>query len=476
MESIEEFIEDQEAYRDSMATVDASGNRIWLYPRKPKGWFHNRRIVVAVILIGVFFLMPFIWVDGHPFFLFNIFERKFIILGNVFMPQDFHLVALSAITFFVFVILFTVLFGRIWCGWACPQTVFMEMIFRKIEYWIEGDANQQRKLNAQPWNSEKILKKVAKQGLFILFSLIIAHTVMAYLIGIDQVMQVVSQPPQNNLAGFIGLGVFTFLFWGAFTYLREQACIAVCPYGRLQGVLLGKDSVVISYDFERGEPRGKIRKQKNESAESKLLMPKGDCIDCSLCVQVCPTGIDIRNGTQLECVNCTACIDACDMVMDKIEKPKGLIRYASYNNIVKGTQFKLTPRVLAYSFVLVALLTLDGYLLTSRADLEATILRVPGTLYQELNNQDIRNIYNIQVANKSFEAYDIELRLKGINGKIQIAGKDLQAQENNTTESAFMVDIPGTEIKKLKTKIKIEVWANGKLMEEISTNFLGPAN
>ncbi|MEO1652953.1 MAG: cytochrome c oxidase accessory protein CcoG, partial [Bacteroidota bacterium] len=395
MESIEEFIEDQETYRDSIATVDESGNRIWLYPRKPKGWFHNRRVVVAIILIGAFFLMPFIWVEGHPFFLFNIFERKFIILGNVFMPQDFHLVALSAITFFVFVILFTVLFGRIWCGWACPQTVFMEMIFRKIEYWIEGDANQQRKLNAQPWNSEKIFKKIAKQGLFVLFSLLIAHTVMAYLIGIDQVLEVISQPPQNNLAGFIGLGVFTFLFWGVFTYMREQACIAVCPYGRLQGVLLGKDSVVISYDFERGEPRGKIRKKKNESEGSKFLMPKGDCIDCSLCVQVCPTGIDIRNGTQLECVNCTACIDACDMVMDKIDKPKGLIRYASYTNIVKGTKFELTPRVLAYSFVLVALLTLDGYLLTSRADLEATILRVPGTLYQELDNKDIRNIINI---------------------------------------------------------------------------------
>lgn len=478
MQSIEEII-DTEEYRDSIGTVDHSGKRVWIYPKKPKGWFHNKRLIVAAVLLTVFFATPFIWVKGNPLFLFNIFERKFILFGNVFMPQDFHLVALTAITFFVFIILFTVVFGRIWCGWACPQTIFMESVFRKIEYWIEGDANQQRKLNAMPWNSEKITKKVKKQSLFVLISLIISHTAMAYLIGIDQVAEIITKPPTENLAGFIGLIVFTFIFYGVFAYFREQACIAVCPYGRLQGVLLSRDSMTVAYDWIRGEPRGKLKKKNNIQGARPLTLddlekPEGDCIDCKLCVQVCPTGIDIRNGTQLECVNCTACIDACDEVMEKINKPKGLIRIASYNSIVNKVKLAFTPRIMAYTAVLIALLSVDIYLISNRTEVEATILRVPGALYNELPNGNISNIYNIQIANKTFNEMPIELKLKDSKGNLNIAGASIKALKNTTTESAFVVDLPKNEITGLKTNIIIEVWSGDKLIETIHTNFLGP--
>ncbi|MFM7859681.1 MAG: cytochrome c oxidase accessory protein CcoG [Flammeovirgaceae bacterium] len=344
-----------EEFRNAISTVDAKGKRVWVYAKKPSGTFYNYRMMVSAVLLAIFFAGPFIQLHGKPFLLFNIFERKFIVFGQIFWPQDFFLLAITLITFFVFVILFTVVFGRLWCGWACPQTLFMEMVFRKIEYWLEGDANQQRRNAGQPLTGRRILQKVAKHTLFIFISLLISHVAMSYLISVEEVKKIVSQSPTQHLPGFIGLLVFTALFYGVFSWFREQACTVVCPYGRLQSVLLVKNSIVVAYDWIRGEPRGKLKKSQNTIVEKQ-----GDCIDCKLCVHVCPTGIDIRNGTQLECVNCTACIDACDEVMEKIDKPKGLIRYSSYNAIQQGKQKIINPRVIGYSLVLTVLLGLLG--------------------------------------------------------------------------------------------------------------------
>ncbi|MDX1627911.1 MAG: 4Fe-4S binding protein, partial [Fulvivirga sp.] len=263
----DDLYEFDEEFRDTIATVDESGKRVWVYPKKPDGRFHNARIWVTVVLLGILFAGPFITIEGRPLLLLNIFERKFVIFGQAFWPQDFFLLALLLITFFVFVILFTVVFGRLWCGWACPQTLFMEMVFRKIEYWIEGDANQQRKLDKKPWNAEKIRKKGLKHIIFLLISILIAHTVMAYLIGIDEVREIVSQPPTEHWAGFLGLISFVGIFYWVFAYFREQACVAVCPYGRLQGVLLDKRSIAVMYDWLRGEPRGKLKKGKVEDTK-----------------------------------------------------------------------------------------------------------------------------------------------------------------------------------------------------------------
>lgn len=464
-----------EEYRDTIATVDEKGKRIWMYPKKPSGYYHRLRIAVAIGLLTLFFSGPFIRINGQPLLLLNLFERKFVIFGQPFWPQDFFLLALTLITFFVFIILFTVAFGRLWCGWACPQTLFMEMVFRKIEYWIEGDAPSQRRLNAAPWTAEKIFKKSAKQLIFILISILIAHVAMAYLIGMDRVTEIVSQPPAAHLSGFLGLAFFTSIFYGVFAYFREQACIAVCPYGRLQGVLLTKDSLVVAYDWLRGEPRGKIRKQP-VAAEAKT----GDCIDCKLCIHVCPTGIDIRNGTQLECVNCTACMDACDDVMLKTGKPAGLIRYASYNGIKNGVQRIFNARVWGYTFVLSALIGLLSYFIFTRADIETTVLRAPGTLYTKTDDGKIANVYQIEFVNKTFRDIDLELRIENPAGaELQKVGDTLiLVPGEGMLKGMFIVKIPAEEVRSMKMTVDFGVYEKGDLnagkIETVRARFVGP--
>ena len=468
-EKIKELYNFDEQYRDSISTVDAEGKRIWVYPKKPKGRYHNKRIVVSIVLLTILFAGPFIKIGGEPFLLLNIFERKFSILGAVFWPQDFFIIALIAISFFVFIILFTVVFGRVWCGWACPQTLFMEMVFRKIEYLIDGDAGQQRKLTKMPWNAEKIRKRVLKHGVFALIAILIGHTAMAYLIGIDQVKEIVSQPPSEHLAGFLGLVAFSMVFYGVFAFLREQACVAICPYGRLQGVLLVKDSIAVMYDWLRGEPRGRIKK-------SEELTDKGDCIDCKLCVHVCPTGIDIRNGTQLECVNCTACIDACDDVMTKIGKPKGLIRPTSYNAVAEGRQKLFTPRVAGYTSVLVILMTLLTVFVSGRSEVQATMLRMPGMIFQKLENGMIQNIYTIQFINKTGEDIQIDVLLKNYpNALLESVGEGPTiVPAKSKLDRVFIIKIPENELTNRKTSVELELKSGEVLIDEISTNFLGP--
>lgn len=468
-DKIKDLYNYEEQYRDSIATVDAEGKRIWVYPKKPKGRYHNKRVIVSIILLSILFAGPFITIGGEPFLLLNVFERKFSILGTVFWPQDFFIFALLAITFFVFIILFTVVFGRVWCGWACPQTLFMEMVFRKIEYAIEGDAGQQRKLAKMPWNAEKIRKRMLKHGIFVLIAVLIGHTAMAYLIGIDEVKEIVSQPPSEHLAGFIGLIAFSAIFYAVFAFLREQACTAICPYGRLQGVLLVKDSIAVMYDWLRGEPRGRLKK-------SEKREDKGDCIDCKLCVHVCPTGIDIRNGTQLECVNCTACIDACDDVMTKIGKPTGLIRPTSYNAVVEGKKKLFTPRVAGYSTVLTLLIVLLSVFISGRADVEATVLRMPGMIYQKLDDGKIQNIYNIQFVNKTAEALDFNVVIVDFpEATIQKVGEgDMQLLGQSKADAVFVIKIPEEVLTDRKTKIILQMVSDGEVIDEMKTNFLGP--
>jgi len=413
----------------------------------------------------ILFITPFIKIKGHPIILFNFLNRNFILFVIPFGPHDFHLFVLAMITIIVFIILFTVVFGRIFCGWACPQTIFMEMVFRKIEYWIEGSAKQQKILNLQSWNVNKILKKFSKYTIFYATAFLISNIFLSYIIGIDELIKIISDPPSEHIKGLIGIIAFSGVFYWVFASFREQVCTMVCPYGRLQGVLLDRDSIVITYDNKRGEPRGKIKKEEKQT-------DKGDCIDCHLCVDVCPTGIDIRNGIQLECVNCTACIDACDYVMVKINKPKGLIKYDSINGVEENKGFKFTARMKSYTLLLVLLISVLGYLLSARTDYSINILRTPGFMFQEQDNNMVSNIYDLNIVNKTFKTLPFSVKLVNIKGSVKIIGskKDLEPQENY--DSKLLVMIPRDEIKKINTPIKIGVYSGDNLIKEVNTSFL----
>ncbi len=461
-----------EEFRDTIATVDKKGKRIWLFPKKPGGLIHRWRILVSILLLLLFFSGPFLTISGRPLLLLNIFERKFVVFGQAFWPQDFVLLAITLITFFVFIILFTVVFGRIWCGWLCPQTVFMEMVFRKIEYWIEGDGPAQKRLNEGRLSLEKVSKKTLKHSIFLIISVLIAHTAMSYLIGTSEVSKLMRHSPLENLAVFSGLIVFSGIFYGVFAKFREQACIAVCPYGRLQGVLLTKESIVVAYDWLRGEPRGRIKK--NKAAVDKT----GDCIDCKLCLHVCPTGIDIRNGTQLECVNCTACIDACDEVMVKIGKPKGLIRYASFASISEGVTKLLTTRVIGYSIILFALLGVLGFSLSTRTDVETNVFKVPGTLYQRNEDGYISNLYNVESVNKTFEEITLELKAEAPQSAslLRPDNKPIRVQPGSLLKAICFIRIPADLITEARTVVILGVYHNGRLLEKVKVKFIGPVS
>lgn len=471
--SVEELYKEKEAeegFRDRISTVDEEGKRVWVYPKKPKGKLTNYRGLTAFLLLLFLFGSPFIKIDGQPFLLFNIFERKFIIFGQVFWPQDFFLAVIGMITLLVIIVLFTVVFGRIFCGWICPQTIFMEWVFRRVEYWIEGDYMAQKVLNKKPWNTEKILKKTSKQAIFILISALIMHTFMAYLLGVEKTWELIQAGPGVEPIGFLSMVLLTGAFYGVFGFMREQVCTTICPYGRLQGVLLDRQSIVVAYDHVRGETRANFRKN-----EDRATAGKGDCIDCKQCVYVCPTGIDIRNGTQLECVNCTACIDACNSIMDKVDLPRGLIRYASEQNIADKLRFRFTAKMKAYTTVLVLLMGFLVTLLVIRSDFETTILRTPGMMYQTRDDGSITNLYQIKMVNKTNAAHAVSFKLLNPKGTIEMVGSGIKLEEQGIGQGAFFVIIPPDELKQMSTQVEVGVYAGDELIETVKTKFLGPA-
>ena len=453
-----------ESFRDSIATVTQKGDRIWIFPKKPSGKFYNARTLFSMVLLVLLYGLPFVKINGNPLVLLNILERKIILFGVPFGPHDFHLFVIAMILAIISTFLFTVVYGRIFCGWLCPQTIFMEMVYRKIEYLIEGDANKQKALSKMNWNGEKIFKKSFKHGIFYAIAFITANTFLAYIIGIDELFKIIQDPIAAHTTGLLAIFIFSGVFYFVFAFFREQACIMVCPYGRLQGVMLDEDSVVISYDNIRGEPRG-VSKEENSGL--------GDCVDCKACVQVCPTGIDIRNGTQLECVNCTACIDACDAIMDKVDKPRGLIRYASINEIEKGVRSLLTPRSIGYSAVIVILFTVLGFMMSARGDFELSILRTPGMMYQQYDSLHVSNLYDFVLTNKTFDRIPATIELDGIDGEIKVIGSDLVAEPQGIIEAKIMVIIKDDDIKQLNTPIYIVVKARDEEIDKIKTSFLG---
>lgn len=452
----------QSTFRDSISTVDEQGKRIWIFPKKPKGRFYNRRKIVGWTLLAILFGVPFIKYGGSPLFLFHVIKREFILFGIHFWPQDSYLFAIAMISLLVGIVLFTTVYGRVWCGWTCPQTIFLEILFRPIEYLIDGDRNAQIKLKAAPWSFAKIWKRLVKNAIFVFLSIAIANAALAWVIGVDELRQLISEPVSEHKGGFTAMLVFSGFIFFIYSWFREQVCSIMCPYGRLQGVLLDYSSIVVSYDYKRGNPRGKAKDEE-----------KGDCIDCNSCVDVCPTGIDIRNGTQLECINCTVCIDACDSIMDKVKKPRGLIRFASEKNIVEGSPFKFTSRIIGYTSLLIALLIFLTVLMFGRSDIETTILRTPGLLYQDQPNNEISNLYNAKLINKSTAQLPVELRSLSHGGRIQMVKGDMNISASSIYQDVFFLFINRDSLLNHINKVKIGIFADNELIKTVEISYIG---
>lgn len=464
---MEEDLYEHASFRDRISTVTSSGKRNWIYALKPAGAYYKWRNLLSYTYLAVFFVLPFIRVNGTPLFMINFVESRFIVFGKIFWPQDFFILALAMVTMIVFIALFTVIYGRLFCGYACPQTVFLEFVFRRIEWWIEGSPARQKALNEGPWTNEKIWKKTVKHTLFLLFSLWIAITFLAYIIGIDEVWHLMMEQASIHLGLWAGIAVFTALFYGVFAFVREIVCTTICPYGRLQGVLYDKDTMQISYDYGRGEPRGRFKKSETRTT--------GDCIDCKKCVLVCPTGIDIRDGVQMDCVGCTACMDACDEVMDKIGFPKGLIRYASENQIAKRAPFHFSSRMKAYSALLMILVVAMGFMIATRQTIDTYISRVKGQLYQEVVPDRIGNLFEAKIINKTIAEIPVELKLENKSGEIKLIGAaTMVLKPESVNDFTFFVQIPKSEILERSNPLTIGIYANGKRIQKIRTKFLGP--
>ena len=464
----------EENFRDSISTVNKSGKRVWLYPKMPEGFYYNRRKIAAFFLCAFLLGGAFIHINGRQLFLFNIIDRKFNFFGQPFWAQDFHLLGILMLIGVVFIIVFTVGYGRLFCGWVCPQTVFLEMIFRPIEYWIEGNRGAQKRLDKQPWNGEKIRKKTLKWSIFFIISFLISNIFLAYIVGSKALLGYIIAP-QAHVKTLVYLLIFTVIFYFVFAWFREQVCVIACPYGRLQGVLLDQHSVVVAYDYKRGEKeKGRAKFNKREDRKTS---GKGDCIDCGQCVDVCPTGIDIRNGTQLECVNCTACMDACDHIMRAVNLPDKLIRYTSENAILNPKANQWTPRLKSYTAVLGALIITFFVLLFSRNAIEATFLRIPGQLYsQEKESRAIKNVYTYKLVNKTTEAFkDLEFKLLNKDGKIyDVTQKSITLGKSEIQDGTVFIEIQNADWEGETLKLKIGIFSQGKHIETASVRFIGP--
>ncbi len=455
----------EEHYGGRISTVDQKGKRKWIYALQPKGKLYRYRTWLSLIYLAAFFIFPFVRVNGTPLFLFNFPQATFIFFGKVFLPQDFLLLGIGMLTVLLFIIVFTIAYGRVFCGWACPQTIFMEMVFRRIEYWIEGSASSQRIADGKAWTTEIYLRKIAKHCIFFFISFLIANTFLAYIIGTDALFRIITDPIGSHIGGLIAILGFSLAFYAVYAFVRELVCTVVCPYGRLQSVLLDKSSLVVAYDYNRGEPRSK-RKKVQEN-------PSGACIDCGLCVQVCPTGIDIRDGLQMECVSCTACIDACNMMMQKTGQPEHLIKWSSEAALTSNATRGANYRAKWYSVALVLLLTALVTLLVTRSKFDSTVLRVPGQLLQEHQDGTISNLYRIKIVSKSMhtEPYHLELEDKYI--RLEYIGKHLDSLHPGiSAEETFFLKVPPGKSGKRKEVYRLKVMSGNDVIQIKKVTFI----
>jgi len=373
------------------SSLKEDGSRNFVHPADVKGRFVKARYAFFAVLIVVWAIAPWVKINGNPALFLDVVNRRFYLFGLTFNAQDAWLL------FFVFsgiglsIIFITTILGRVWCGWACPQTVFMEGVFRRIERYVEGPRNTRLKRNAGPWTFDKVWRKVLKHVLFVVAALFVSHVLLSFFTSMPTLLSMMGDSPAEHPAAFGWMLGVSVVLYGNFAWFREQLCMIICPYGRMQSVMTDDDSLVVGYDAIRGEPRGKA---KDPNA--------GDCVDCKRCVVVCPTGIDIRNGLQLDCIGCTACIDACDEVMDKLGRDRGLVRYDSLNGLEHRPTRIFRPRLLGYAVILAAWAVGAYFAFSSNDPFEANLVRLRGAPYHLIEEGTVaRNLYTLHLINKS---------------------------------------------------------------------------
>ncbi len=440
------------------------------YPREIAGRFQRLRKLAVLALLGLFYGLPWLNWDGRQAVLFDLPARQFHVFGLLFLPQDFFFLALLLICAALALFFFTAVAGRLWCGYACPQTVWTE-VFLWMERWVEGDRAKRMRLDKAPWTTEKILRKTAKQALWIAFSLFTGFTFVSYFTPRTELWQ---ELIQLNLGGW---ELFWGLFYGFATYgnagfMRENVCIYMCPYARFQSAMFDRDTMIITYDQARGEPRG--GRARGVDPRSRGL---GDCVDCTLCVQVCPTGIDIRDGLQYECIGCAACIDACDSVMDRVGYPRGLIRYTTEAAVQGGHTHVLRPRIVIYGLLLLSLLTALGTAIALRTPLTAELIADRGRLYREVGDDAIENVYTLKVVNKSTAPERYRAAISGLPGAVlETDPAEFTLPPGGVAVVPTRIRVPEDALEHRVNRLALTVTAGSGASITQDVRFLGPSH
>lgn len=454
-----------EAREQVLSTLNRDGSRRWIRPRPAQGKFHRRRLITAWSLIIIFNLMPILKMNGKPLMLLDIPRREFTFFGTTFLPTDTFLLMLLLFSIFVGIFLVTAIWGRVWCGWACPQTVYMEYLFRPLERWLEGGRKRQLELDADGPDARRGLKYLA----FLVVAAVLGNTFLAYFVGWNSLLEWMTQSPARHPAPFAVMLVTTLLVFLDFTWFREQTCIVACPYGRFQSVLLDRRSLIVGYDAGRGERRAKLRSGRPADA--------GDCIDCLRCVDTCPTGIDIRTGLQMECIACTQCIDVCDEVMRKIGRPTGLIRYTSQAELEGQPVRFVRPRLVIYSLILAAMFGTFAYSLAGKTSADVTLLRGLGAPFSVLPNGEISNQIRLKIANRSDETRSYTFSLTDNGSLTMIAPENpLEVDAGDTQLTAAFITAPKDSFSEGEIKIELRVTDGIDFDTTMSYRLLGPTS
>lgn len=442
-------------------SLGKDGRRRRPYPADVRGRFLRARRVVYVALIALWAALPWIRIGGHPAVFLDVDRRQFFLFGATFNAQDLWLL-LVAITAFGFLLVYlTALFGRVWCGWLCPQTVFIEMLFRPIERLVNGPRNAALRRAKDPRDKSRVWRTIATHALYLLAALLVAHIFVAYFVSLPSLFAMIRSAPAEHPEAFAWMLGTTALFYVDFGIFREQFCVVMCPYGRLQSMLIDDDALVIGYDERRGEPRGKATDAKS-----------GDCVDCFRCVVVCPTGIDIRDGLQLDCIGCTACIDACDEVMDRLDRPRGLIRYDSLRGLRGEKRRIIRPNIVVYTALalvggVAAVLALRG-----REPFEANVLRLPGPPYTREAGA-LRNGFEIHLVNKaSAETTFVVTPAPGSDLDFIVPMPEVRIEPLGSRRVPFFVTVDEARFEgSRKFVVRVEAGASGS--RELTATFLG---